>query len=97
MEEKFLPEEERKAERNYQSAMNSQNKKIYSLKRSEILRGFRSFDKIFEKSKKFYGENIIVYVQSAKHDNNNFPVKAGFFISKKKLKNRTSGIGFEGF
>jgi len=63
-------------------------KKIYNLGRNEIIRGFGSFDSVLAKGLRVEAGHIAAFfeVSESKSD---FPVKVGFLMSKKKLKNHT--------
>jgi hypothetical protein len=63
-----------------------------SLKRSEILRGFGVFENILLNSKKFSFNRLIAHLGYSE-DMTDFPVKAGFMLSKKKLKKHTIETG----
>jgi hypothetical protein len=65
-------------------------KKIYTLGRNEIIRGFRSFESILSESTRFTSGNIAAFVK-LNEGISDFPVKVGFLMSKKKLKNLTLG------
>jgi RNase P protein component len=63
----------------------------YTLKRSEIIRGFGSFERILLNSKKLENCDITAFLNVI-HETSLPPVKVGFIVSKKKLKNHTSEI-----
>jgi hypothetical protein len=65
-------------------------KKIYTLGRNEIIRGFRSFYNVLANNKKFVSGSITAFVNISE-DFSDFPVKVGFLLSKKKLKNLMTG------
>jgi len=65
-------------------------KKIYTLGRNEIIRGFSSFENVLANNKKFINGSITAFVNISK-DFSDFPVKVGFLLSKKKLKNLMTG------
>jgi hypothetical protein len=67
-------------------------KKIYTLGRNEIIRGFGSFENILSNSRRFETGNVAAF---AEIDNvqTGFQVKVGFLLSKKKLKSHTIGTG----
>jgi RNase P protein component len=52
-----------------------------TLKRIEILRGYKSFNKVFEQSKRIKSDTIVAYVQTRLTGSS---LQAGFFLSKKK-------------
>ena len=60
-------------------------KKIYTLSRSEIIRGFNVFQEILSGSQKVTYKKLTAYINYTDVDPG-FSVKAGFLISKKKLK-----------
>jgi hypothetical protein len=60
----------------------------YSLKREEILRGFDIFEDILTNSKKISFGCLSAYLNLTEMSPG-IPVKAGFLISKKKLKKHT--------
>jgi ribonuclease P protein component len=62
---------------------------IYNLKRNEIIRGFRRFELILKTGRRFETENLCIYLLNENYKDGNF-VKAGFVISKKKLKKLTT-------
>jgi hypothetical protein len=64
------------------------NKKIYTLGRNEIIRGFGVFEEVLKSSKKFEEGNLTAFL-NVSGDETGFPVKVGFLLSKKKLKKRT--------
>ena len=66
------------------------NSKVYTLARNEIIRGFGIFENLLKNSKKFESGSITGFVNIS-NDNTGFPVKVGFLLSKKKLKNLTTG------
>jgi RNase P protein component len=70
--------------------------RINTLKRSEIIRGFRSFEQVLQNSKKIDNCDISAYLNICKEISEPL-VKVGFLVSKKKLKNLTTGIVSEGF
>ncbi len=65
-------------------------KKLFTLGRNEIIRGFGSFENILSNSKRFESEYIAAFINISE-DSSGFPVKAGFLLSKKKLKKHTTG------
>lgn len=96
-EEKFLQEEELKAEKNLQSATNIQEEHNNffadnKLPKSGIIRGHESFSKIFESSQKANCGLLRAYYKiyhGEKNTNFNSPsisIKAGFVVTKKKIK-----------
>ncbi|MCC6865370.1 MAG: hypothetical protein IT280_04345 [Ignavibacteria bacterium] len=60
--------------------------RIYTLKRNEIIRGFGVFEEILSSSFKIDSGSLNSFVNYS-DDKTGFPVKVGFLISKKKLKN----------
>ncbi len=62
-------------------------KKIYTLGRSEIIRGFGVFEEILSKSLRLESQLINAFLNFS-DSKTDFPVKVGFLISKKKLKNQ---------
>ncbi len=97
-EEKFLQEEELRAEKNLQSATNTTEAYKTSffadnkLPKSGIIRGHESFSKIFESSEKTNCGLLRAYYKVILSENNtnlNSPslsIKAGFVVTKKKIK-----------
>lgn len=63
-------------------------KKIYTLGRSEIIRGFGSFENILSNGKRLEYGNLAAFF-NVREEDSGFPVKVGFLLSKKKLKNHT--------
>lgn len=73
-------------------------KKIYTLGRDEIIRGFGAFEDVLSNSKKFEEGSLTAFL-NVSGDESGFPprlrrdfggqVKVGFLLSKKKLKKRT--------
>ncbi len=61
-------------------------KKIYTLGRSEIIRGFGVFEEILSNSIRLESKLINAFLNFS-DSKTDFPVKVGFLISKKKLKN----------
>jgi hypothetical protein len=77
-------------------------KKIYTLGRNEIIRGYRSFENILKNSRrletryltgfvKLYGDDEVKYGFS--QGDVSVKVKVGFLLAKKKLKNHTNATG----
>ncbi|MEO8514978.1 MAG: hypothetical protein ABI543_15580 [Ignavibacteria bacterium] len=66
-------------------------KKIYTLGRSEIIRGFGVFEEILSNSIRIESQLINAFLNFSGSENGtivtDFPVKVGFLLSKKKLKN----------
>jgi hypothetical protein len=62
--------------------------KLYTLSRSEIIRGFGRFEYILSNSARLESGYLKVFVNIS-GDSAGFPVKVGFLLSKKKLKNLT--------
>jgi hypothetical protein len=67
-------------------------KKIYTLGRKEIIRGFGSFENILTNGKRLESGNIAAFF-NVREEDSGFPVKVGFLLSKKKLKNHTIETG----
>jgi len=67
-------------------------KKIYTLSRDEIVRGFGAYEDILANSKKIEEENLTAFLNISQNDTG-FPVKVGFLLSKKKLKKRMIETG----
>jgi len=65
------------------------NRKQYTLGRNEIIRGFGIFESLLNNSKRFEAGDLSGFVNIS-NDNTDFPVKVGFLLSKKKLKNLTT-------
>ena len=65
-------------------------KKIYTLGRNEIIRGYGSFENILSKGKRLESGNLAAFF-NVSEEVSGFPVKVGFLLSKKKLKNHTTG------
>ena len=65
--------------------------KRYTLNKSEIIRGFRSFEMILHNSKNLEYDDITAYMNIIQGPSVP-PVKVGFPVSKKKLKNLTAEI-----
>lgn len=69
-------------------------KKIYTLGRSEIIRGFGVFEEILRESFRVESHLINAFLNFSDSENGTsetgFPVKVGFLISKKKLKNQAA-------
>ena len=63
-------------------------KKKYTLGRNEIIRGYGSFENILSNGKRLESGNIAAFF-NIKVEDSGFPVKVGFLLSKKKLKNHT--------
>lgn len=96
-EERFLQEEELKAEKNSQSATNTTEAyKVFftdnKLPKELIIRGHESFSKIFESSEKTNSGFLRAYVRTHISENkNNFnspsaSIKAGFVVTKKRIR-----------
>jgi len=96
-EEKFLQEEELKAEKNLQSATSTTE--AYNvfftdnkLPKELIIRGHDSFSKIFESSAKINSGSLRAYVRTfISEDKSNFnspsvSIKAGFVVTKKRIR-----------
>jgi hypothetical protein len=66
-------------------------KKIYTLGRNEIIRGFGVFEEILQKSSRIESKLINAFLNFSDSETvrtvTDFPVKVGFLLSKKKLKN----------
>jgi hypothetical protein len=67
-------------------------KRIYTLGRKEIIRGFGSFENILTNGKRLESGNIAAFF-NVREEDSGFPVKVGFLLSKKKLKNHTIETG----
>jgi len=67
-------------------------KKIYTLGRNEIIRGYGSFENILSNSKRLETGNLAAFL-NVREEDSGFPVKVGFLLSKKKLKNHTIETG----
>ena len=67
-------------------------KKVYTLGRNEIIRGFGSFEGILSNGKRLETGNIAAFF-NVRGEDSGFPVKVGFLLSKKKLKNHTIETG----
>jgi RNase P protein component len=65
-------------------------KKIFTLGRNEIIRGFGSFERILSNSRRFESGSVTAFA-GYYDEKSGFPVKVGFLVSKKKLKNRMTG------
>lgn len=69
-------------------------KKIYTLGRSEIIRGFGVFEEILSKSFRLESKLINAFLNFSDCETGtsvtDFPVKVGFLVSKKKLKNQAA-------
>lgn len=63
-------------------------KKIYTLDRNEIIRGFGSFENILTNGKRIESGNLAAFF-NVRGGDSGFPIKVGFLLSKKKLKNHT--------
>jgi ribonuclease P protein component len=96
-EEKFLQEEELKAEKNSQSATNTtvQYNDFFTgnkLPKELIIRGHDAFSKVFESSVRANSGSLRAYVRTyiseTKSDFNSpsFSIKAGFVVTKKRIK-----------
>jgi ribonuclease P protein component len=59
--------------------------RINTLKRSEIIRGFRSFEQVLQNSRKIDNCDISAYLNICKEISEPL-VKVGFLVSKKKIK-----------
>jgi hypothetical protein len=70
--------------------------KLYTLGKNEIIRGFKSFENILTNCRKLEVNNLTAFINK---DNStaDFPVKVGFLLSKKKLKNHTTVTGLRDF
>lgn len=66
--------------------------KVFTLSRSEIIRGFGEFENILSSSLKIESGNLSAFLNFSDH-NTGFPVKVGFLLSKKKLKNQPGATG----
>jgi len=66
--------------------------KVFTLKRSEIIRGFGVFEEILSSSQKIESGSLSAFLNFS-DINTGFPVKVGFLLSKKKLKNLLSVTG----
>lgn len=74
-------------------------KKIYTLGRDEILRGYGVFEEILTNSTRIEKGSLTAFLNLKNSDNDfkaGFPVKVGFLLSKKKLKKRTIETASEG-
>ncbi len=60
--------------------------KIYTLGRDEIVRGFGVFDEVLNDSLRIESGILNAFLNYS-HIKTDFPVKVGFLLSKKKLKN----------
>jgi hypothetical protein len=60
---------------------------INTIGRQEIIRGYKSFEEILGNSIKLEAGDIAAFVNLGERSLG-FPVKVGFLLSKKKLKNR---------
>lgn len=67
----------------------SLSRRIYTLGRGEIIRGFGAFENVLENSKKIEETNLTAFYNIS-DNSSDFPVKVGFLLSKKKLKKRMS-------
>ena len=93
-EEKFLQEEELKAEKNLQSATNTTeayNNVFFAdnkLPKTDIIRGHEAFSKVFESSGKTNCGFLRAYVSENKTNFNSpsLSIKAGFVVTKKRIK-----------
>jgi hypothetical protein len=76
-------------------------KKIYTLGRNEIIRGFGVFEEILSKSYRIESRLINAFLNFSDNDTStnvtDFPVKVGFLLSKKKLKNPVAVTAQGGF
>jgi hypothetical protein len=68
------------------------NPKLYTLGKKEIIRGYKSFENILGNCKKLKVNNLTAFV-NFDISNTDFPVKVGFLLSKKKLKNLMTVTG----
>lgn len=68
---------------------------MYTLGRGEIIRGYGSFENVLTDSSKIQSGNLTAFVNKI-DILTDFPVKVGFLLSKKKLKNLTIETGLEG-
>ncbi|MCI0450373.1 MAG: hypothetical protein L0Y79_11435 [Chlorobi bacterium] len=71
-------------------------KKIYTLGRDEIIRGYGAFEKVLSNSKKIEAGNLAAFL-NVSGDESGFPLKVGFLLSKKKLKKRTIETASDGY
>ncbi len=67
-------------------------KKKYTLGKDEIMRGYKSFDRVYEKSARLENGNVAARYQLCQ-SSTAYPVRVGFLLSKKKLKNPATGTG----
>jgi hypothetical protein len=73
--------------------------KLYTLGRNEIIRGYGSFENVLANSKRIESGSVTAFVNVTgwptdfSQGDKNLPVKVGFLLSKKKLKNLTTGTG----
>jgi RNase P protein component len=65
--------------------------KIYSLPKTEILRGYKVFENILKNSLIFQSEFITAYLNLNENQSES-PVTVGFLVSKKKSKNLLTEI-----
>ncbi|RPI15953.1 MAG: hypothetical protein EHM58_12845 [Ignavibacteriae bacterium] len=72
------------------------NPKLYTLGKKEIIRGFKSFEYILTHCRKLEVNNLTAFINT-EISNTDFPVKVGFLLSKKKLKNHTTVTGLRDF
>jgi hypothetical protein len=62
-------------------------KKVNTLSKDEIIRGFKAYEDILMNSQKIESNSLSAFLSSPYNDDG-FPVKVGFLLSKKKLKKR---------
>lgn len=66
--------------------------KLYTLGRSEIIRGFGVFEEVLSKSIRLESKYVNAFLNFS-DSKTDFPVKVGFLLSKKKLKNPAAVTG----
>ena len=60
--------------------------RTFTLGKNEIIRGYGVFEEVLSDSKKLVSGNVNVFLNFS-DSKTDFPVKVGFLLSKKKLKN----------